>query len=181
MMTPIPKHPSTTTTTAKTTTAVPALAAEANTNTNSHLKRPQSTISNSKNTSINNNNNGGLQIKKRPYRRTKRPKNYCDKSTVTTVTTPTGQTTVDHHSSLGDSSNIINGNNSNITSTGGVNPYDAVLGECEDLLKASTEAQRLGRLKMASAYQLLLHTRLVGLGKRFDRSAMMVDQQQKNQ
>ena len=30
---------------------------------------------------------------------------------------------------------------------------------------------------MASAYQLLLHTRLVGLGKRFDRTAMMVDQQ----
>ncbi|CAJ1948327.1 unnamed protein product [Cylindrotheca closterium] len=81
--------------------------------------------------------------KKRPYRRTKRPKNYCDKSTITTTTqavhTP-------------------------------VNVYDAVLGECEDLLKASTEAQSLGRLKMASAYQLLLHTRLIGLGKRFDRA-----------
>ena len=50
--------------------------------------------------------------------------------------------------------------------------YDAVLGECEDLLKASLEAQRLGRLKMASAYQLLLHTRLVGLGKRFDRTTV---------
>lgn len=81
--------------------------------------------------------------KKRPYRRTKRPKNYNDKSTVTTTTeavhTP-------------------------------VNVYDAVLGECEDLLKASMEAQSLGRLKMASAYQLLLHTRLIGLGKRFDRA-----------
>lgn len=51
-----------------------------------------------------------------------------------------------------------------------VNVYDAVLGECDDLLKASLEAQRLGRLKMASAYQLLLHTRLIGLGKRFDRA-----------
>jgi hypothetical protein len=81
--------------------------------------------------------------KKRPYRRTKRPKNYCDKSTVTT-TTQTANTPV--------------------------NVYDAVLGECEDLLKASLEAQRLGRLKMASAYQLLLHTRLIGLGKRFDRA-----------
>eukprot|EP00980_Cylindrotheca_fusiformis_P011027 scaffold2533_cov137-Cylindrotheca_fusiformis.AAC.15 len=81
--------------------------------------------------------------KKRPYRRTKRPKNYCDKSTVTT-TTPTANTPV--------------------------NVYDAVLGECNDLLKASLEAQRLGRLKMASAYQLLLHTRLIGLGKRFDRA-----------
>lgn len=82
--------------------------------------------------------------KKRPYRRTKRPKNYCDKSTVTT-TTPTLENQP-------------------------INVYDAVLGECQDLLKASLEAQRLGRLKMASAYQLLLHTRLVGLGKRFDRS-----------
>lgn len=85
--------------------------------------------------------------KKRPYRRTKRPKNYCDKSTVTT-TTPT-------------------------LANQPVNVYDAVLGECEDLLKASLEAQRLGRLKMASAYQLLLHTRLVGLGKRFDQASIM--------
>ena len=53
-----------------------------------------------------------------------------------------------------------------------INVYDAVLGECEDLLKASLEAQRLGRLKMASAYQMLLHTRLVGLGKRFDRTTI---------
>ena len=83
--------------------------------------------------------------KKRPYRRTKRPKNYCDKSTVTTI---------------------------NSALNAPVNVYDAVLGECEDLLTASLEAQRLGRLKMASAYQLLLHTRLVGLGKRFDRTTV---------
>lgn len=51
-----------------------------------------------------------------------------------------------------------------------VNVYDAVLGEAEDLLHAAAEAQALGRLKMASAYQLLLHARLVGLGKRFDRA-----------
>jgi len=106
--------------------------------------------------------------KKRPYRRTKRPKNYCDKSTVTTVTTPTR--------SAGDG-NAAGGDGD----PDGVNVYDAVLGECEDLLRASTEAQRLGRLKMASAYQLLLHTRLVGLGKRFDRSAMMDDQQKARQ
>ena len=106
-----------------------------------------------------------LQTKKRPYRRTKRPKNYCDKSTVTTVTTPTRQDDQDYDS----------------TNPDGTNVYDAVLAECEDLLRASTEAQRLGRLKMASAYQLLLHTRLVGLGKRFDRSAMMVDQQKARQ
>lgn len=87
-------------------------------------------------------------VKRRPYRRTKRPKDYNDKSTVTT-TTPT-------------------------LANRPVNVYDAVLGECEDLLRASLEAQKLGRLKMASAYQLLLHTRLVGLGKRFDRSAIAV-------
>ena len=51
-----------------------------------------------------------------------------------------------------------------------VNVYDAVLGEAEDLLQAANQAQALGRLKMASAYQLLLHARLVGLGKRFDRA-----------
>jgi len=51
-----------------------------------------------------------------------------------------------------------------------VNVYDAVLDEAEDLLQAATEAQALGRLKMASAYQLLLHARLVGLGRRFDRA-----------
>jgi hypothetical protein len=152
-------------------------------NKNSQKKRPQSKISKSggsggKGSSTTSSNNGGLQIiKKKPYRRTKRPKNYCDKSTVTTVTTPTGQ--IDNHVSLGDAS-IINGNNA-ISTASGVNPFDAVLGECEDLLQASTEAQRLGRLKMASAYQLLLHTRLVGLGKRFDRSAMMVELQQQQQ
>jgi hypothetical protein len=86
-------------------------------------------------------------VKKRPYRRTKRPKNYNDKSTVTT-TTPT-------------------------LANCPTNVYDAVLGECEDLLKASVEAQRLGRLKMAGAYNLLLHTRLVGLGKRFDRASVV--------
>lgn len=54
-----------------------------------------------------------------------------------------------------------------------VNVYDSVLGEAEDLLKAAMEAQALGRLKMASAYQLLLHARLVGLGKRFDRAQVI--------
>lgn len=66
-------------------------------------------------------------------------------------------------------------NRSTITSTTDtiktpVNVYDAVLGEAEALLQAASEAQVLGRLKMASAYQLLLHARLVGLGKRFDRA-----------
>jgi hypothetical protein len=51
-----------------------------------------------------------------------------------------------------------------------VNVYDAVLAESKDLLAAAVEAQQLGRLKMAAAYQLLLHARLVGLGKRFDKA-----------
>ena len=92
--------------------------------------------------------------KKRPYRRTKRPKNYNDKSTVTT-TSPAVHTPV--------------------------NVYDAVLGEAEDLLRASMEAQSLGRLKMASAYQLLLHARLVGLGKRFDRTTIAPRSSRRNQ
>jgi hypothetical protein len=50
-----------------------------------------------------------------------------------------------------------------------VNPYDAVLAESNDLLAAAHEAQQLGRYKMASTYLLLLHARLVGLGRRFDK------------
>mgnify|MGYP005844038663 CR=1 FL=1 len=79
--------------------------------------------------------------KRRPYRRTKRPKDYNDRSTITT-TTKTAETPV--------------------------NPYDVVLGEAQDLMQAAYEAQALGRLKMASNYLLLVHTRLVGLGKKFD-------------
>lgn len=60
-----------------------------------------------------------------------------------------------------------------LTANKPVNVYDSVLGEAEDLLKAAMEAQALGRLKMASAYQLLLHARLVGLGKRFDRARVI--------
>lgn len=82
------------------------------------------------------------QIKKRPYRRTKRPLGYNDKSSITT-TTETFQP---------------------------VSAYDAVLQESQDLLQAAAEAQQLGRLKMSASYLLLLHTRLVGLGKRFDKA-----------
>lgn len=50
------------------------------------------------------------------------------------------------------------------------NGYDAVLSESEDLLQAIVEAQALGRLRMSSSYLTLLHARLVGLGKRFDKA-----------
>ena len=50
------------------------------------------------------------------------------------------------------------------------NAYDSVLAESADLWQAASEAQQLGRLKMASSYLLLLHARLVGLGKRFDKA-----------
>ncbi|KAL3909794.1 MAG: hypothetical protein SGILL_007944, partial [Bacillariaceae sp.] len=86
--------------------------------------------------------------KKRPYRRTKRPAGYNDRSTVTTVTPKAAE------------------------GSASINEYDRVLAESEDLLNASLQAQKLGRLKMASAYQLLLHTRLVGMGKRVDRSTL---------
>lgn len=80
---------------------------------------------------------------KPPPKRNKRPKQQELRSTVTTTT---------------------------ITAATPINVYDAVLGEAQDLLGAARQAQALGRLKMASAYQLLLHARLVGLGKRFDRA-----------
>ena len=56
-----------------------------------------------------------------------------------------------------------------VTGTSTADIYDAMLGEISDLLMAAQQAQSLGRLKMASTYQLLVHARLVGLGKRFDR------------
>lgn len=46
--------------------------------------------------------------------------------------------------------------------------YDAMIGEISNLLQAAQEAQAFGRMKMSATYQLLAHTRLVGLGKRFD-------------
>ena len=51
-----------------------------------------------------------------------------------------------------------------------MNVFDAVLAEASDLAQAASEAQHLGRFKMASSYLLLLHARLVGLGKRFDKA-----------
>jgi hypothetical protein len=83
-------------------------------------------------------------IKKRPYRRTKRPMGYNDKSSITTTTDALWQQPL--------------------------NVYDAILAEAQDLHQAAMEAQQLGRYTIASTYLLLLHTRLVGLGKRFDKS-----------
>lgn len=40
------------------------------------------------------------------------------------------------------------------------------------LTSIATQAQALGRLKIANSYLLLLHARLVGLGKRFDRTLL---------
>jgi hypothetical protein len=50
------------------------------------------------------------------------------------------------------------------------NGYDTILSESEDLLQAAAEAQHLGRLRMSYSYLRLLHGRLVGLGKRFDKA-----------
>jgi hypothetical protein len=86
---------------------------------------------------------------KRPYIRTKRPKNYSDKSTITSTTDALYEKSV--------------------------HPYDAVLAEAKDLLAAASEAQQLGRVKMASTYLLLLHARLVGLGRRFDKTSVAED------
>lgn len=58
-------------------------------------------------------------------------------------------------------------NNNQLTSSSGI---DEVLNEADHLLQAAAEAQALGRLRNASTYLLLAHARLVGLGRRFDRS-----------
>jgi hypothetical protein len=84
--------------------------------------------------------------KRRPYRRTKRPAGYNDKSSITTTT--------------------------NVLWQQPLNVFDSILAESQDLLQAATEAQQLGRYKIAATYLILLHTRLVGLGKRFDKIKM---------
>jgi hypothetical protein len=53
---------------------------------------------------------------------------------------------------------------------------DEVINEADDLLQAAREAQSLGRLRSASSYLLLAHARLVGLGRRFDRSRCLEDE-----
>lgn len=132
--------------------------------------------------------------KKRPYRRTRRPANYCDKSTVTTVNLVP---LLPRNGSDGAMDSAIDGDaattsaNTSTTTTPGIirndhdssesqypgagvavalnlNAVDIVLQESQDLMQAAMEAQQLGRLKMASTYLLLLHARLVGLGKRMD-------------
>ncbi|GAX26529.1 hypothetical protein FisN_23Lh057 [Fistulifera solaris] len=79
---------------------------------------------------------------KRPCIRVKRPKNYNDKSTITQTTEAVTQQ----------------------------NAFNSILDEADNLCQAAAEAQQLGRLQMASTYLLLLHARLVGLGKRFDKA-----------
>jgi hypothetical protein len=84
--------------------------------------------------------------KRRPYRRTKRPAGYNDKSSITTTT--------------------------NVLWQQPLNVFDSILAESQDLMQAAAEAQQLGRYKIAATYLILLHTRLVGLGKRIDKIKM---------
>ena len=52
------------------------------------------------------------------------------------------------------------------------NMFDAVMDEISDLLSAAEEAQALGRLKITNGYLLLSYVRLLGLGQRFDRTVV---------
>ena len=53
---------------------------------------------------------------------------------------------------------------------------DEIINESNDLIQAAREAQSLGRLRAASSHLLLAHARLVGLGRRFDRSRCLEDE-----
>lgn len=112
-------------------------------------------------------------VKKRPYRRTKRPKDYNVRSTITTVTTAAANDAfLRSNDNNGTSNNNTSSESSPLSSSSSsfiMNAYDAILAESQDLMQAAAQAQQLGRLKMASAYLLLLHARLVGLGKLFDK------------
>ena len=58
----------------------------------------------------------------------------------------------------------------------GASFIDEIINESNDLLQAAREAQSLGRLRASSSYLLLAHARLVGLGRRFDRSRCLEDE-----
>jgi hypothetical protein len=58
----------------------------------------------------------------------------------------------------------------------GASFIDEIINESNDLLQAATEAQSLGRLRSSAGYLLLAHARLVGLGRRFDRSRCLEDE-----
>ena len=108
------------------------------------------------------NNPGSPSKKRRSYRRTKRPANRSELQSATqgSMTTP----------SMGNVSatDPMDGSGMEYYPQG-YNVFDNVLQESADLAQAASEAQQLGRLKMASTYLLLLHARLVGLGRRFDK------------
>ena len=89
-----------------------------------------------------------------------------------TAATPTPANTTNNTTANTTANTTTTSTTSTVTAanaTGGANLYDAMLGEVSDLIRAAAEAQACGRLKMASTYQLLVHARLIGLGKRFDR------------
>ena len=65
---------------------------------------------------------------------------------------------------------------SSLSDTHWTGTYDTVLAESEALLEAASQAQQLGRLRLATSYLWLLQARLVPLGKRLDAA----QQQKKN-
>ncbi len=58
------------------------------------------------------------------------------------------------------------------------NAVDSVLDEISDLLQAASESQSLGRLRNSYSCLLLAHQRLVGLGRRVDRSFCQVEREE---
>ena len=51
-----------------------------------------------------------------------------------------------------------------------VDAVDEVIWEAQNLLQSAAEAQALGRLRSANSFLLLAHQRMIGLGRRVDRS-----------
>lgn len=51
-----------------------------------------------------------------------------------------------------------------------INAVDEVIWEAQNLLQSAAEAQALGRLRSANSFLLLAHQRMIGLGRRVDRS-----------
>lgn len=66
--------------------------------------------------------------------------------------------------------------NNEASATLGASFIDEIINEANDLLQAAREAQSLGRLRSSASYLLLAHARLVGLGRRFDRSRCLEDE-----
>lgn len=91
-------------------------------------------------------------------------------ATTTTTTKTTQQPPPPSSASVTSSSSPFPPPNNNAVGYIPPSALDEIMNELDDLLQAASESQALGRLRNSYSSLLLAHQRLVGLGRRVDRS-----------